>query len=79
MTYYIPTGSRFRPYVGAFYRYTYFSNNVESYNSAGGRAGLAITFTNGYVGFGWAEEYRFDTTPFDKTSGHPEVIVGFSF
>ena len=79
VTYYIPTNSRFRPYVGAFYRYTYFNNDVESYSSAGGRAGLAITFQNGYAGFGWAQEYRLDSTLENDTSGYPEVIIGFSF
>ena len=80
VTYYIPTGTQYRPYVGAFYRYTYFDGNVEDYNSAGGRIGLAVLFRNGYVGFGWVHEYRLDADDMtDNHSGYPEVMVGFSF
>lgn len=81
VTYYIPTGSKFRPYVGAFYRYTYIADDLyDNYSSAGGRAGLAITFQNGYVGFGWAQEYYLDSdSRSDSTSGYPEVVIGFSF
>ena len=81
VTYYIPTNSKFRPYVGAFYRYTYIADDrYDNYSSAGGRAGLAITFQNGYVGFGWAQEYYLDSDNLsDSTSGYPEVVIGFSF
>jgi len=81
VTYYIPTGSKFRPYVGAFYRYTYIADDLyDNYSSAGGRAGLAITFQNGYVGFGWAQEYYLDSdSRSETTSGYPEVVIGFSF
>lgn len=81
VTYYIPTQSKFRPYLGAFYRYTAFNDDqYENYSSAGGRAGLAILFTNGYAGFGWVQEYYLnaDSTS-DSTSGYPEAVVGFSF
>ncbi len=80
VTYYVPTGSKFRPYLGAFYRYTYFDGNVDDYNSAGGRLGLAILFDQGYMGFGWVQEYRLDANNLsDDTSGYPEVTIGFSF
>ena len=80
VNYYIPTDTKYRPYVGAFYRYTYFDGNVENYNSLGARAGLAILFKNGYVGFGWVHEYRLDANELtDNHSGYPEVMVGFSF
>jgi len=80
VTYYIPTNSRYRPYLGALYRYTYFDNDIENYNSVGARAGLAITFQSGYVGFGWLQEYRLDADNLsDDTSGYPEVVIGFSF
>ncbi len=81
VTYYIPTNSKFRPYLGAFYRYTYIADDrFDNYSSAGGRAGLAITFQNGYVGFGWAQEYYLDSDSLsDSTSGYPEVVLGFSF
>ena len=81
VTYYIPTNSRFRPYVGAFYRYTYIADDkYDNYSSAGGRAGLAITYQNGYVGFGWAQEYYLDSDNLsDSSSGYPEMVLGFSF
>ena len=80
VTYYIPTGTQYRPYLGAFYRYTYFDGSVEDYNSVGGRAGLAIMFRSGYVGFGWVHEYRLSADDLtDNQSGYPEVVVGFSF
>jgi hypothetical protein len=81
VTYYIPTNSKFRPYLGAFYRYTYIADDrFDNYSSVGGRAGLAITFQNGYVGFGWAQEYYLDSdSQSDSSSGYPEVVLGFSF
>jgi len=81
LTYYIPTGKNFRPYAGAFYRYTTFSDkDYESYSSAGVRVGGAMLFTGGYVGFGWVQEYYLDANDQDNsTSGYPEVVIGFSF
>lgn len=81
LSYYIPTNTKFRPYVGAFYRYTYFSDSAyDDYSSVGGRLGLAIVFNGGYVGLGWVEEYRLNANGLsDTTSGYPEVVVGFSF
>ncbi len=81
VTYYIPTNSKFRPYAGAFYRYTYISDDqYDNYSSVGGRAGVAILFQNGYAGFGWVQEYRVDSdNQSDDTSGYPEAVIGFSF
>ena len=81
LTYYIPTGKSFRPYGGAFYRYTSFSdNNYDSYSSGGVRVGGAMMFEGGYVGFGWVQEYYLDASDQDNSSsGYPEVVVGFSF
>lgn len=81
LTYYIPTGSKFRPYVGALYRYTYMNSELyDNYSSAGGRAGLAILFYQGYIAFGWLQEYRLgESANSDKGSGYPEVTVGFTF
>ncbi|MGB5964014.1 MAG: hypothetical protein WBG65_00605 [Sulfurimonadaceae bacterium] len=81
VTYYIPTSSKFRPYLGAFYRYTYINDDrFDNYSSAGGRAGLAILFQNGYVGLGWVQEYYLDSdSRSDTTSGYPEVVIGFTF
>ena len=80
ITYYIPTGKSFRPYGGAFYRYTTFSDDTNSYSSAGVRIGGAMMFTGGYVGFGWVQEYYLDASDQgNNSSGYPEVVVGFSF
>ena len=81
VTYYIPTNSKFRPYIGAFYRYTYIADDkYDNYSSAGARVGLAVTFQNGYAGFGWAQEYYLDSdSRSDSTSGYPEAVIGFSF
>ena len=81
VTYYIPTGKSFRPYAGAFYRYTAFSgDNYNNYSSAGVRVGGAMMFSGGYVGFGWVEEYYLDTVDQgNSSSGYPEVVVGFTF
>lgn len=81
LTYYVPTDSKFRPYAGAFYRYTYIvDDKYDNYSSAGGRAGLAILFKNGYAGFGWVQEvYLDDNSRSDNSSGYPEAVIGFSF
>ena len=81
VTYYIPTNSKFRPYAGAFYRYTYIADDqYDNYSSAGGRLGMAILFRNGYAGFGWVHEvYLDDNSRSDNSSGYPEAIIGFSF
>ncbi len=80
VTYYVPTNTKFRPYLGALYRYTYFDNDVENYSSVGARAGVAVLFQNGYAGFGWIQEYRLDAKDLrDDTSGYPEVVIGFTF
>ena len=81
LTYYVPIGKKFRPYAGAFYRYTTYSDSAyESYNSGGVRVGGAMMFTNGYVGFGWVQEYYLDTEyQGESISGYPEVMVGFTF
>ena len=36
---------RFKPYVGAFYRRTFFNHDYSPMNSAGGRAGLVFPFS----------------------------------
>lgn len=81
VTYYIPTNSKFRPYAGAFYRYTYISDaQYSDYSSVGGRAGVAILFHNGYAGFGWVQEYYLESdNRSNDTSGYPEAVIGFSF
>jgi len=81
VTYYIPTGSKFRPYAGLLYRYTYMNSDLyDNYSSVGGRAGLAILFHKGYVALGWLQEYRLEEGySSDRNSGYPEITVGFTF
>jgi hypothetical protein len=81
VTYYMPTGTSYRPYLGAFYRYTYIgSNNYDNYSSVGGRVGVAILFDSGYAGFGWTQEvYLNRDNVSNSSSGYPEAVIGFSF
>lgn len=81
VTYYMPTHTSYRPYLGAFYRYTYIgSDNYDNYSSAGGRAGVAILFDSGYAGFGWTQEvYLNRDNMSNNSSGYPEAVIGFSF
>ena len=81
VTYYMPTDSKFRPYLGGFYRFTDISSDLyDDYSSVGGRAGVAIVFRNGYAGFGWVQEVYLDAdNTSDSSSGYPEATVGFSF
>ncbi|MCJ7765931.1 MAG: hypothetical protein MUP09_08340 [Thiovulaceae bacterium] len=81
VTYYMPTQTRYRPYLGAFYRYTYVgSDRYDNYSSIGARAGVAILFENGYAGFGWAQEvYLNRDNVSSNSSGYPEAVIGFSF
>ena len=77
----MPAQSRFRPYLGGFYRYTYIGDKgYDNYNSAGGRFGLAIRYQNGYAGFGWVQEVYFGRDNVnDRTSGYPEAVIGIGF
>jgi len=81
VTYYVPTQTKYRPYFGAFYRYTYInSDSYDNYSSVGGRAGVAVLFQNGYAGLGWVQEvYLNGDSTSDSTSGYPEAVIGFSF
>ena len=81
VTYYMPTESTLRPYLGGFYRYTHIGDKAyDDYSSAGGRFGLAMLFENGYAGFGWIQEIYFGRENVDeRTSGYPEAVIGFSF
>ncbi len=81
VTYYMPTQTGYRPYLGAFYRYTYIgSDRYDNYSSVGGRAGVAIVFNNGYAGFGWTQEvYLNRDNVSNSSSGYPEAVIGFSF
>jgi hypothetical protein len=81
VNYYMPTGTSYRPYLGAFYRYTYIgSDSYDNYSSVGGRAGVAILFESGYAGFGWTQEVYLDRDNLsDNSSGYPEAVIGFSF
>lgn len=81
VTYYMPTESTLRPYLGGFYRYTHIGDKAYAdYSSAGGRFGLAMLFKNGYAGFGWVQEIYFGRKYVsERSSGYPEVVIGFSF
>ena len=81
VTYYMPTPTNYRPYLGAFYRYTYIgSADYANYSSAGGRLGVAMLFRNGYAGFGWVQEVDIGRENVSETaSGYPEAVIALSF
>jgi len=79
ITYYLPLSGPFRPYVGAFYRHTFISDNYEDYETVGARGGIAYIEGNGYLSIGWAQEW-YSRSNGDKLSrGYPEITGGISF
>ena len=78
--YQIPT---VKPYIGAFYRRTYFSSNLPDINSAGGRAGVYIAAgRNAYIGGGVVYESYLDcnkTTYNSCSETYPEISFTLAF
>jgi outer membrane protein W len=79
-TYFLPLNQKFRPYLGAFMRQTFVSEN-DDYQSYGAKAGLAIsTSPNSYVGIAYVLEYYNPCNSASECSNaYPEVILGLSF
>ncbi|NPA66865.1 MAG: hypothetical protein GXO11_08300 [Epsilonproteobacteria bacterium] len=78
VTYYFDTNMRFYPYLGGFYRYSYYSGDYNdlSYTSVGGRAGISYSSGRGYAGVGVIGEYNVDT---GESRFDPEMFVGIMF
>jgi len=72
---------KFKPYVGAFYRYTFMSDSYEDYESWGGRAGVAYRKGGSYISLGVVHEMYLDCNSdlWDCSSTYPEMSFWFSF
>jgi len=79
--YYIPLTHKFRPYIGAFIRETFVSDE-DDYESYGGRVGFSMSVSkNAYASFGWVAE-RFsncDSDRYECTNSYPEVVFSLAF
>ena len=73
----------YKPYVGAFYRRTFYNRLYRPLDSAGGRAGLIFPLNSrAYVTAGLAYEHYFncDTAIYSSCDdAYPEVGLAFSF
>jgi hypothetical protein len=71
---------RIKPYVGAFYRYT-FVDGYDDQGSVGGRVGMFYKgVRGGMAGVGAVYERYLDIPePFDSDVIYPEIFVAVSF
>jgi outer membrane protein W len=78
--YFILVDDKLRPYVGAFVRETFISDNSD-FTSFGARGGMAITMSsNSYVGVGYAyEQYDSCVRDSECSTSYPEVVFVLSF
>lgn len=79
--YFFPIDRRYRPYLGVFVRHTFVDKPYEDFTSLGFRAGLSFIMNReGYVSFGYVQEYREDCVGVDECNRlYPELSVGLSF
>jgi len=72
--------SPIRPYVGAFWRKTFVSDNWPDYDSYGGRVGIAYRKGGSYLAVGAVYE-KFNDTIFegDDSVWYPEIAFWLSF
>ena len=68
-----------KPYVGAFYRRTYISNQADL-DSVGGRGGIYIAAgRNAYIGAGVVYESYLDCKRVSCSDTYPEISFTFAF
>ena len=68
------------PYVGAFWRKTFVSDNWPDYESYGGRAGIAMNKGRNYLALGAVyEKFTDDIFSGDNDVWYPEIAFWFSF
>jgi len=68
-----------KPYLGAFYRYTFIGSPYEDYSSYGGRFGIAYQQGRSYLAIGGVYE-RYTSDNFsDNDTIYPEVAFWLSF
>lgn len=69
-----------KPYVGAFWRKTFVSDNWPDYDSYGGRVGIAYRSGGKYLALGAVyEKFNDDTFSGDNDVWYPEVAFWLSF
>jgi len=80
VTYHFPLeNTTYKPYIGAFFNYTFLEEPIKNYNIYGGRAGLSIqTSLNSFMSLGWVQEFGNNGEDIES-QGYPEVSGGFSF
>jgi len=85
ITYVFTRAKRVKPYVGAFYRRTYFGDlkgiNLPDQDSLGYRAGAYFTSNNRvYIGAGIVYEAYKDCDPaYDCSTTYPEILFTVAF
>ena len=83
LTYVLPLESRWKPYVGGFYKRTFYSSGFDDLNSAGGRIGvLTPGVARSYLSAGVVfEQYlSCNSAVYGSCSQvYPELGVGLSF
>jgi hypothetical protein len=80
VTYYMPTESSYKPYVGAVYRHTFIDEPYDDHDVYGGRLGVAIvTGSNSFMSIGWVQEYYDNGVDGSDSRGYPEINAGFTF
>ena len=67
------------PYVGAFYRKTWVTDDFPDTDSWGGRAGIAYSRGRGYVAIGAVYERFIDDVYTDTDHWYPEIAFWLSF
>lgn len=70
---------RFKPYVGAFYRWNLISGGFEDVNSYGGRVGVAYQSGSNYLAVGAVYEKFESGWGGDDSHWYPEIAIWISF
>jgi len=78
VTYYFETDWSIYPYLGLFYKYSFYNGDYVdlSYNSIGARAGISYKIRKGYIGVGVVTEYNIDI---GENYINPEIFAGIVF
>lgn len=83
LTYYIPTGRDWQPYVGGFVKRTFYNSRYDNLNSAGGRAGIATALSDHtYISAGLVFEQflNCDSSVYSHCAqAYPELGLGFAY
>ncbi len=79
--YVVPVDSSLKPYVGTFYRRTFYEG-LDDLSSVGARAGVySIISGNAYFGFGLVYDQLLDCDRniYDCTDTYPEIVLSIAF